>query len=80
MSSEPSKITDAEPNPIDQREIACMRGHQEAKQRLLSSRRWDQYDVEESYYHFARCVRGEIVWDREHDTKPLLWSLEEIDV
>ena len=56
---------------ISDRERACMKGHQETKNRLLESPRWDEADVDElveaalSYEDFARCVLDEIRFDRE---------------
>lgn len=56
---------------ISDRERACMKGHQETKNRLLESPRWDEGAVEDlveaaySYEDFARCVLGEIRFDRK---------------
>jgi len=56
---------------ISDRERACMKGHQETKNRLLESERWEEDDLDElgeaaySYEDFARCVVEEIRFDRE---------------
>ena len=56
---------------ISDRERACMKGHQEMKNRLLESPRWDEGAVDElveaaySYEDFARCVVEEIRYDEE---------------
>ena len=55
---------------ISERERVCMRGHQETKARLINSPRWTEPDVDElveaaySYEDFARCVLGELRFDR----------------
>jgi hypothetical protein len=57
-------------NEIDERERACIRGHQETKARLINSPRWTEPDADElvraaySYEDFARCVLGELRFDR----------------
>jgi hypothetical protein len=50
-----------------------MRGHQETKARLISSPRWTEPDADElvraaySYEDFARCVLGELRFDRNDE-------------
>lgn len=68
--SDPDEIT----NEIDDRERAMIEGHAETKQRLLESPRWDEDDVDDlltavdGYEHFARCVLGEIRFDRDEES------------
>mgnify|MGYP006271127823 CR=1 FL=1 len=56
---------------MNDREIACLKGHQESKQRLTESPRWTDDDVDQlveaaySYEDFARCVLGELRYDHE---------------
>jgi len=73
MTPTPDDITDDEPEPIDDREIACMAGHAEARRRLLASSRMDRDFVEryehavDSYEQFARGTLSEIRWMRDED-------------
>jgi len=58
---------------ISERELAFIRGHQETKARLTDSPRWTEPDVDElvesaySYEDFARCVLGELRFDRNDE-------------
>jgi hypothetical protein len=61
-----TNATSDEEAQIDDVELACMAGHQEAKQRLLPLPEWDARAVADleryahSYEDFARCVAEEV--------------------
>ena len=65
--------TNQDTNSIDNRELACMSGHKESRQRLLESPRMDQKFVEQyetavdSYEEFARGVLSEIRYMRDEE-------------
>jgi hypothetical protein len=56
---------------VDRAELACMSGHQEARDELIQLG-WSSEQVDDlegaarGYEDFARCVVDELRWEREH--------------